>query len=94
MSSTASYGGLSVADGPSTSPPAPRASLLASSLASLPLIGSFSPAKHRDLALDVSLYTNILILGTKAVAFFLSGSLSVLAALMDSALDILSQVVL
>ncbi|GMI32455.1 hypothetical protein TeGR_g4714, partial [Tetraparma gracilis] len=103
MSSTTSYGGLSVAglsvaDGPSTSPPAQRASLLASSLASslasLPLIGSFSPAKHRDLALDVSLYTNILILGTKAVAFFLSGSLSVLAALMDSALDILSQVVL
>jgi cation diffusion facilitator family transporter len=51
-------------------------------------------SEQRDAALNLSLYTNVAILITKAVAFFLSGSLSVLAALMDSALDILSQIVL
>jgi Co/Zn/Cd efflux system component len=50
--------------------------------------------EHKKAALDISLYTNVIILITKIFAYAISGSLSVLAALMDSALDILSQVIL
>ena len=51
-------------------------------------------ADHKDFALNLSLWINVLILITKIFAFVVSGSLSVLAALVDSALDILSQVIL
>ncbi|GMH77816.1 hypothetical protein TrST_g13882 [Triparma strigata] len=50
--------------------------------------------EHRETALDWSLYANVVILITKIFAFLISGSLSVLAALVDSVLDILSQVIL
>ena len=53
-----------------------------------------SSSEHRKAALDWSLYSNVAILIVKVFAFVISGSLSVLAALVDSFLDILSQFVL
>ncbi len=64
------------------------------SLASACRRSSLKPQDHRSLALDLSLYINIGILVTKVAAYAMSGSLSVLASLVDSALDILSQAVL
>lgn len=77
---------------PTLSPFTSLTLLMASKLClkSLPL----TPTQHKDTALNVSLYTNIVILATKLFAFIVSGSLSVLAALVDSALDILSQIIL
>ena len=54
----------------------------------------FSHSNLRKLALDVSLWTNIFILLTKAVAYLETGSLSILAALVDSILDVVSQWIL
>mmetsp|Transcript_23776 Transcript_23776/g.22813 ORF Transcript_23776/g.22813 Transcript_23776/m.22813 type:complete len:403 (-) Transcript_23776:232-1440(-) len=48
----------------------------------------------RRIALDLSLYVNIAILLTKVVAYAHTFSLSVLAALVDSVLDVVSQLVL
>lgn len=48
----------------------------------------------RKLALSLSLYLNILITLAKLVAYLRTFSLSVLAALLDSVLDVVSQVVL
>lgn len=44
----------------------------------------------RKFALDVSLWINMFILVTKAVAYFETMSLSILAALVDSILDVVS----
>ncbi|KAL9190969.1 hypothetical protein ACHAXT_000675 [Thalassiosira profunda] len=54
----------------------------------------FSHANLRRLAVDLSLYINLFILATKAVAYAETLSLSVLAALVDSALDVVSQGIL
>mmetsp|Transcript_92722 Transcript_92722/g.139095 ORF Transcript_92722/g.139095 Transcript_92722/m.139095 type:complete len:449 (-) Transcript_92722:104-1450(-) len=48
----------------------------------------------RRLALELSLYLNLIITFTKLVAYIRTMSLSVLAALLDSVLDVVSQVVL
>ena len=48
----------------------------------------------RKLALDLSLWINIFILLTKTVAYLETMSLSVLAALVDSILDVVSQFIL
>jgi len=48
----------------------------------------------RRLALDLSLYVNLFILVTKLYAYLTTLSLSVLAALVDSILDVVSQLVL
>ena len=48
----------------------------------------------RKIALEVSLYINLLITLAKLVAYIRTLSLSVLAALLDSVLDVVSQVVL
>lgn len=48
----------------------------------------------RRLALDVSLYLNLIITFTKLAAYIHTLSLSVLAALLDSVLDVVSQAVL
>lgn len=48
----------------------------------------------RRVALDLSLYVNLLITLVKLVAYIKTFSLSVLAALLDSVLDVVSQVVL
>mmetsp|Transcript_25895 Transcript_25895/g.38364 ORF Transcript_25895/g.38364 Transcript_25895/m.38364 type:complete len:440 (+) Transcript_25895:75-1394(+) len=48
----------------------------------------------RRLAIDLSLYLNLLILFSKLFAYFQTLSLSVLAALTDSLLDVISQLVL
>lgn len=48
----------------------------------------------RRIALELSLYCNMFITFTKLVAYVKSMSLSVLAALLDSVLDVVSQVVL
>jgi cation diffusion facilitator family transporter len=68
--------------------------------------GRTSPSQHRwsaspghwpslrHLALSLSLYFNIAILVWKLVAYLQTSSLSVLAALLDSVLDVVSQVVL
>lgn len=48
----------------------------------------------RTLALELSLYTNLFITLTKLVAYIETLSLSVLAALLDSVLDVVSQIVL
>ena len=48
----------------------------------------------RKLALDLSLWINIFILLTKMVAYLETMSLSVLAALVDSILDVVSQFIL
>jgi cation diffusion facilitator family transporter len=48
----------------------------------------------RRIALDLSLYLNLIITFTKLVAYVRTMSLSVLAALLDSVLDVVSQAVL
>mmetsp|Transcript_18830 Transcript_18830/g.23156 ORF Transcript_18830/g.23156 Transcript_18830/m.23156 type:complete len:471 (-) Transcript_18830:454-1866(-) len=48
----------------------------------------------RRLAVDLSLYINLMILLTKIYAYWRTLSLSVLAALVDSVLDVISQLVL
>ena len=48
----------------------------------------------RQISISLSLYTNILILFTKLVAYLQTLSLSVLASLTDSLLDVISQLVL
>ena len=48
----------------------------------------------RRIAMEVSLYTNLFITLTKLVAYIQTLSLSVLAALLDSVLDVVSQLVL
>jgi len=48
----------------------------------------------RRIALEVSLYLNLLITLAKLVAYIRTLSLSVLAALLDSVLDVVSQIVL
>jgi Cation efflux family len=48
----------------------------------------------RRLAMDLSLYCNLFITLTKLVAYLRTFSLSVLAALLDSVLDVVSQLVL
>jgi cation diffusion facilitator family transporter len=48
----------------------------------------------RRLALELSLYTNLFITVVKLVAYLQTFSLSVLAALLDSVLDVVSQLVL
>jgi Co/Zn/Cd efflux system component len=48
----------------------------------------------RRLAITLSLYLNIAITAAKLVAYIRTMSLSVLAALLDSVLDVVSQVVL
>jgi len=48
----------------------------------------------RQIALNVSLYVNLAILATKIVAFAKTLSLAVLAATVDSVLDVISQLVL
>lgn len=54
----------------------------------------FSHSNLRKLALDLSLWVNIFILVTKAVAYLETLSLSILAALVDSILDVVSQWIL
>ncbi|KAL7534498.1 hypothetical protein ACHAXR_007623 [Thalassiosira sp. AJA248-18] len=54
----------------------------------------FSHTNLRKLALDLSLYINIFILITKAIAYLETLSLSILAALVDSILDVVSQGIL
>ncbi|KAL7544576.1 hypothetical protein ACHAWF_007952 [Thalassiosira exigua] len=54
----------------------------------------FSHSNLRKLALEISLYVNIFILLAKAVAYLETLSLSVLAALVDSILDVVSQFIL
>jgi cation diffusion facilitator family transporter len=48
----------------------------------------------RRLALELSLYLNLIITFTKLIAYIRTMSLSVLAALLDSVLDVVSQIVL
>mmetsp|Transcript_17725 Transcript_17725/g.38379 ORF Transcript_17725/g.38379 Transcript_17725/m.38379 type:complete len:476 (+) Transcript_17725:108-1535(+) len=54
----------------------------------------FSHSNLRKVALDLSLYVNIFILLTKTVAYLETLSLSILAALVDSILDVVSQWIL
>lgn len=54
----------------------------------------FSHSNLRKLTLDLSLWINIFILITKAIAYVETLSLSILAALVDSALDVVSQWIL
>ena len=54
----------------------------------------FSHTNLRKLALDLSLWINIFILLTKTVAYLETLSLSILAALVDSILDVVSQWIL
>jgi cation diffusion facilitator family transporter len=49
---------------------------------------------YRRIAIDLSLYLNLIILFSKLYAYISTLSLSVLAALMDSVLDVVSQIVL
>lgn len=51
-------------------------------------------SRLRRLAIELSLYTNLFITLTKLVAYIKTLSLSVLAALVDSVLDVVSQMVL
>jgi len=53
-----------------------------------------TPVALRRLAIDLSLYLNLFILASKLVAYYHTLSLSVLAALTDSLLDVISQLVL
>jgi len=53
-----------------------------------------TPLTLRRLALTISLYANVIITFTKLYAYLRTRSLSVLAALVDSVLDVISQVVL
>mmetsp|Transcript_36557 Transcript_36557/g.76720 ORF Transcript_36557/g.76720 Transcript_36557/m.76720 type:complete len:350 (+) Transcript_36557:127-1176(+) len=54
----------------------------------------FSHSNLRKIALDLSLYINIFILVTKVIAYLETLSLSILAALVDSVLDVVSQWIL
>lgn len=54
----------------------------------------FSHTNLRKLALDLSLWINIFILIIKVIAYLETLSLSILAALVDSILDVVSQVIL
>jgi len=54
----------------------------------------FSHSNLRKLALDLSLWINVFILVTKLVAYLETLSLSILAALVDSILDVVSQWIL
>jgi len=54
----------------------------------------FSHTSLRKLALDLSLYINIFILVIKLIAYLETRSLSILAALVDSILDVVSQWIL
>eukprot|EP00562_Extubocellulus_spinifer_P035135 CAMPEP_0178684914 /NCGR_PEP_ID=MMETSP0699-20121125/3101_1 /TAXON_ID=265572 /ORGANISM="Extubocellulus spinifer, Strain CCMP396" /LENGTH=551 /DNA_ID=CAMNT_0020329627 /DNA_START=12 /DNA_END=1667 /DNA_ORIENTATION=- len=56
--------------------------------------GKATDSPIRRLAIDLSLWVNVLILLTKVVAYSMTLSLSVLAALTDSVLDVVSQLVL
>ena len=47
-----------------------------------------------NVVINMSFYSNILLLILKVVAFIMSKSMSILASMMDSAMDILSGVVL
>jgi cation diffusion facilitator family transporter len=58
------------------------------------IIGCLKIPSLRRLALDLSLYINIIITIVKLVAYVQTMSLSVLAALLDSVLDVVSQFVL
>ena len=51
-------------------------------------------SRLRRLAVELSLYTNLFITVTKLVTYIRTLSLSVLAALVDSVLDVVSQLVL
>ena len=48
----------------------------------------------RRIAMELSLYLNLIITFTKLVAYIRTMSLSVLAALLDSVLDVVSQIIL
>jgi cation diffusion facilitator family transporter len=52
------------------------------------------PPRLRRIALELSLWVNVFVTITKLVAYIQTSSLSVLAALVDSVLDIVSQLVL
>lgn len=54
----------------------------------------WSGSNLRKIALDLSLWINIFILITKVIAYFETLSLSILAALVDSILDVVSQWIL
>lgn len=56
--------------------------------------GCILPFSRRRLALELSLYLNLIITLTKLIAYVSTWSLSVLAALLDSVLDVVSQLVL
>lgn len=60
----------------------------------LPPNAALSNMTLRRFAIDISLYFNLFILFTKALAYLHTLSLSVLAALTDSLLDVISQIVL
>lgn len=51
-------------------------------------------SRRRRVAISLSLYTNVVVLLTKVYAYLATSSLSVLAALIDSLLDVVSQVIL
>jgi divalent metal cation (Fe/Co/Zn/Cd) transporter len=48
----------------------------------------------REIAMRLSLYVNLVILASKACVYIKTLSLAVLAALLDSVLDVVSQLVL
>ncbi len=54
----------------------------------------FSHSNLRKFAIDISLWINISITAVKAVAYLETSSLSILAALVDSVLDVVSQFIL
>lgn len=56
--------------------------------------GFFSHSNLRKFAIDVSLWINIAITVVKAIAYLETSSLSILAALVDSVLDVVSQFIL
>jgi hypothetical protein len=57
-------------------------------------VSSFKTLPLRRLAIDLSLYLNLIILSSKTLVYCNTLSLSVLAALTDSLLDVISQLVL
>eukprot|EP00979_Chaetoceros_neogracilis_P000608 scaffold153_cov201-Chaetoceros_neogracile.AAC.1 len=61
---------------------------------SLEVSSSFKTPPLRRLAIDSSLYLNLIILASKILVYCHTLSLSVLAALTDSLLDVISQLVL
>ena len=86
--------GCTTGSGASSATISPFTSLTLSLAETLTCRPKMGPTQHKDMALNLSLWINVLILVTKIFAFIVSGSLSVLAALVDSALDILSQIIL